>query len=203
MSRRIFAAAAMVMAAGVAQAADFPRTQSYSTPAAPYSRGWAGFYAGVNIGYQWGAVDNNPTRPAGVMGGVQAGYNWQQNQFVFGGETDLQVSGAEDTFAPWKFSNPWWGTLRARAGFTYSQFLFYVTGGLAYGSIHGNTLLLSENKTHTGWTAGVGAEVALNQLWTAKAEYLYVDLSQRLYTITGARNGLESNVIRFGLNYRF
>lgn len=199
--KKVLAAAAMIAMAGVAQAADFPRQTTYSP--LPVQRGWAGFYAGVNVGYQWGDVNRNPTQPSGVMGGVQAGYNWQQNQFVFGVETDLQVSGAEDTFAPWKFSNPWWGTLRGRAGVTWNQFLFYGTAGLAYGSIHGQNLLLEENKLHGGWTAGVGAEVALNQMWTAKAEYLYVDLSQRLYTITGARNGLESNVLRFGLNYRF
>ena len=66
---------------------------------------------------------------------MQAGYNGQFGQFVFGGETDLQVSDADDTFAPWKFSNPWFGTLRARAGFAMSNVLFYGTVGLAYGTL--------------------------------------------------------------------
>ena len=201
MRQIILAAAALATMAGAAQAADFPR-QQYSAPA-PYARGWQGFYAGVNVGYQWGDINNNPTSPSGIAGGVQAGYNWVFNQFVIGVETDLQVSGAEDTFAPWKFSNPWWGTVRGRAGVTWNQFLLYATAGLAYGSIHGQNLLLEENKLHGGWTAGVGVEVALNQMWTAKAEYLYVDLTQRIYSITGVSNGYESNVLRFGLNYRF
>ena len=58
---------------------------------------------------------------------MQAGYNGQYGQFVFGGETDMQVSDADDTFAPWKFSNPWFGTLRARAGFAMNNMLFYGT----------------------------------------------------------------------------
>ena len=49
---------------------------------------------------------------------MQAGYNWQYGRFVFGGETDLQFTDADDKFAAWKFSNPWFGTLRARAGVT-------------------------------------------------------------------------------------
>ena len=82
---------------------------------------WQGPYVGANLGYQWGGINNNSANPNGVAGGVQAGYNVQYGQFVFGGETDVQVSGANDTFAPWKFSNPWFGTLRARAGVAHEQ----------------------------------------------------------------------------------
>ena len=57
-----------------------------------------------------GRRQHSPTNPSGVMGGVQAGYNAQYGQFIFGGETDLQVTDADDKFAPWKFSNPWFGT---------------------------------------------------------------------------------------------
>ena len=38
---------------------------------------WAGPYLGVNLGYAWGSVQNNLTKPSGFVGGVQAGYNWQ------------------------------------------------------------------------------------------------------------------------------
>ena len=67
---------------------------------------WAGPYLGGNLGYAWGSVDNNLTKPSGFAGGVQAGYNWQQGPWVFGVEGDIQATGADDTFAPWKFSNP-------------------------------------------------------------------------------------------------
>ena len=204
MKKLIYAAstAAMMVATGAA-AADLPRSPYYSAPAPVSVYNWAGAYAGVNAGYQWGRTTNNVTQPAGVAGGVQLGYNWQNNQFVFGGETDLQVSGAEDTFAPWKFANPWFGTTRGRAGFVYSNFLFYGTAGLAYGGIRGEIIGLTESKTHTGWTAGLGAEVGFNPSWSARAEYLYIALSNRAYTVTGVSNGLESNLLRFGVNYHF
>ena len=73
--------------------------------------------------------------PSGFAGGVQAGYNWQSGPWVFGIEGDLQASGADDTFAPWKFSNPWFGTVRGRVGYAFNNVLFYGTGGLAFGEL--------------------------------------------------------------------
>src|SRR5688572_27785665 len=78
---------------------------------------WSGGYAGANFGYQWGRFTSSPLDPRGINGGVQAGYNWQTGQFVLGGEVDAQLSGAEDTFAACKFSNPWFGTARGRIGY--------------------------------------------------------------------------------------
>jgi outer membrane immunogenic protein len=174
----------------------------YSAPA-PLTFNWTGPYVGVNLGYQWATTTHNPTKPSGLEGGVQAGYNWQNGQFVFGAETDIQVSGADDTFAPWKFSNPWFGTLRGRAGVALNNILFYGTLGLAYGGVRGEISGLAESKTHIGWAAGGGMEVGLTPNWSARAEYLYVDLSDRSYSVTGTGNGIESNMLRFGVNYRF
>ncbi|MGC1466577.1 MAG: outer membrane protein [Pseudolabrys sp.] len=202
--KKFVCAAVTVMAAAAcssAMAADFPRGQPYSPAPAYYN--WAGPYAGVNLGYQWGEIANNPTQPSGVEGGLQAGYNWQNGQFVFGAEADLQASGADDTFAPWKFSNPWFGTVRGRAGIAMNNILFYGTLGLAFGELKGENLLLEESKTHGGWAGGLGVEVGFNRNWSARVEYLYMDLSNRAYSITGAQNGLQSNMIRFGINYHF
>jgi outer membrane immunogenic protein len=167
---------------------------------------WQGPYVGVNLGYQWSAVSANPTRPGGVTGGLQAGYNWHQQQFVFGVETDFQLSGADDVFAPWKFSNPWFGTLRGRAGFLLNNnTLFYATGGIAYGSLEAESTVTgaTESRIHPGWTAGIGAEMALSGNWSAKIEYLYINLYDRTYSLTGTSNGADSNILRMGLNYRF
>ena len=67
------------------------------------SYSWAGPYLGGNLGYNWGSVSNNPTRPSGFMGGVQIGYNVQSGPLVIGLEGDLQLNGAENRFAGWKF----------------------------------------------------------------------------------------------------
>jgi outer membrane immunogenic protein len=209
MNGKICAAAAAVMglATASASAADIGPGPYYSAPAyAPAtirSYSWMGPYLGINVGHQWGTVTNNPTKPSGFTGGIQGGYNWQTGQFVFGGETDLQLSAADDTFAPWKFSNPWFGTTRGRAGVALNNILIYGTGGIAYGGIRAENAGVTEARTLYGWAAGLGLEVGLTPNWSARAEYLYVDLNDRGYNLTGTQNGFESNLLRFGVNYRF
>ena len=196
--------AAAVAASGAAMAADIangPRPY-YSAPAPTYYN-WAGLYGGVNLGYEWGHVTSSSVDPTGIAGGAQLGYNWQWNHFVLGAETDIQASAADDTFAPWKFSNPWFGTLRGRAGYALNNILFYGTLGFAYGGLDGQLNSLSEDKTLTGWTGGAGMEVGFNPQWSAKVEYLYMDLGERAFSITGVNNGLQSNILRFGVNYHF
>lgn len=164
---------------------------------------WAGPYLGGNLGYAWGSVDNNPTKPSGFAGGVQAGYNFQTGPWVFGIEGDIQASGAEQTFAPWKFSNPWFGTVRGRAGYALNNVLFYGTGGLAFGELRATTFGLTESNTNAGWTLGVGAEMGFAPNWSAKVEYLYVDLANSNFVVTGASNGYRFGLIRAGVNYHF
>jgi outer membrane immunogenic protein len=164
---------------------------------------WAGPYLGGNLGYAWGSVDNNLTKPSGFSGGVQAGYNWQTGPWVFGIEGDIQATGAEDTFAPWKFSNPWFGTVRGRAGYAINNVLFYGTGGLAFGELRATTFGLSESQTNAGWTLGVGAEMGFAPNWSAKIEYLYVDLANSNFVVTGVSNGYRFGLVRAGVNYHF
>ena len=204
MPRTVFAAAlaALSLLLDAAVAAD---NLPYGAPARPGGYIWQGPYVGANLGYQWSSINNNAASPNGVAGGVQAGYNVQYGQFVFGGETDLQVTGADGTFAPWKFSNPWFGTLRARAGLAMSSVLFYGTVGLAYGTLDMKNTLTGVSESHTGpgWAGGAGVEVGLMGHWTARAEYLYVDLSSSSFVLDGANHGIQSNLLRLGVNYRF
>lgn len=206
MKKAIFVSAALAvgLAAGAAVAADIPRGPIYrGSVMAPTVYNWAGAYAGLNVGYQWGSTTNNPTSPSGIAGGGQIGYNWQNGQWVFGVETDAQLSGASDTFAPWKFSNPWFGTLRARGGWAINNVLLYGTFGLAYGNLHGEIPGLDETRTLVGWAGGIGGEYGFAPNWSAKIEYLYMDLGSRAFTVTGVNNGLHSNLVRFGFNYHF
>ncbi len=164
---------------------------------------WAGPYLGGNLGWAWGSVDNNLTKPSGFAGGVQGGYNWQTGPWVFGVEGDLEATGASDTFAPWKFSNPWFGTVRGRAGYAFNNILLYGTAGLAFGELKGETFGLTETHTNAGWTVGLGAEFGLSQNWSAKLEYLYVNLNDSNFTITGVQNGYRFGTLRAGVNYHF
>jgi outer membrane immunogenic protein len=185
-----------------AKAADMYAPYTVNQPLNAYS--WAGPYIGGNLGYEWGSVRNNPTKPSGFAGGAQAGYNWQSGNWVFGVEGDVEATAAEDTFAPWKFSNPWFGTLRGRAGYAISNVMFYGTGGLAFGELTGQTFGFSESHTTAGWTVGLGAEVGLAPHWSAKIEYLYVDLSSSQFvTVTNTSNSYHFGTFRAGVNYHF
>jgi outer membrane immunogenic protein len=208
MKRFVLGALALIAASWAApvRAADLPYAPrpAYTVNQPLNSFSWAGPYLGGNLGYDWGSVSNNPTKPSGFVGGAQAGYNWHNGgPWVFGVEGDLQVTGANDTFAPWKFSNPWFGTLRGRAGYAINNILFYGTGGLAFGELRAETFGLSESQSSVGWTLGAGTEFGFAPNWSAKIEYLYVDLSESRFSITGTTNGLRSSIVRAGVNYHF
>jgi len=195
------AAAALIGAAAPAHGADLMHPYFSAPPPLPaYS--WIGPYAGVNLGYEWSRATHTEANPHGFAGGLEGGYNWQAGSFVYGFETDLQASGANDTFANWKFYNPWFGTLRGRAGYAMNNILLYATLGLAYGGGKVRMGGLSDTHTHLGWAAGGGMEVGLTQNWSAKAEYLFVDLSDQRYVLFGS-TGFEAHILRFGVNYRF
>jgi outer membrane immunogenic protein len=216
--KRLVVGAAVLAAVGwtaSAKAADLNYGQrapyTVNQPLNAYS--WAGPYLGANLGYEWGSVNNNPAKPSGFVGGVQAGYNFQTGPWVFGVEGDIQAAGADDTFAPWKFSNPWFGTLRGRAGYAFSNVLFYGTAGLAFGELRAQTFGWTESHTSAGWTIGAGAEVGFAPNWSAKLEYLYMDLgsfSGGTYSLAplsaiGIRTDTDfrDHILRAGINYSF
>jgi len=171
--------------------------------------------------------------PAGVLAGPQIGANWQTGNLVLGVEADWQRTSQEDYACrddcngvlsiTYDQSLRWFGTARARLGVAQDRTLWYVTGGAAWGQIDDNFSLYSKffgvfpsvNATHelSGWTAGGGVETALAGPWTAKLEYLYVDLGSvtdsyftpALFGGTTFSNTtwIRNNIIRGGLNYRF
>jgi outer membrane immunogenic protein len=154
-----------------AAAADMPVKMPVKAPVVVFDP-WVGFYAGANIGYSWGPWDSSSNQRIfnfeslsaspkvnGILGGLQAGYNWRlAPQWIWGIEGDVQITGEKaseawtdpeggnvilQNFVPrtggpatlsseWKF--PWFGTLRLRAGYNPAEnWLLYVTGGLAVG----------------------------------------------------------------------
>jgi outer membrane immunogenic protein len=87
--------------------------------------------------------------------------------------------------------------------------IIYITGGFAYGDVHGWDALTpaSGSKIYTGWTAGGGVEWALLGNWSAKIEYLYVDLGkQQLFDVVPGvpeTVSVTTSIVRVGLNYKF
>ena len=75
---------------------------------------------------------------------------------------------------------------------------------LAFGTLKAETAgFATETHSNAGWTAGVGAEAGFAGNWSAKVEYLFVDLSSSTFASTGAGNGLSANLFRMGVNYHF
>ena len=202
MRKALLAGAMLAALSGAAIAADLPYRPRYGAPAL-VGYDWIGPYLGGHLGHQWTGVSNSGAEPSGLAGGVQAGVNWQSGSFVLGGEADLTLSAGNERFAAWKFANPWFGTLRARGGIAMDNVLVYGTVGFAYGRGRVELGGSAESSVHYGWTAGLGLEVGLTRNWSARAEYLFLSLGDQLYLLTGNRHGLDVNMLRLGVNYRF
>jgi outer membrane immunogenic protein len=85
------------------------------------------------------------------------------------------------------------------------RFLVYGTAGLAYGRGDVSVGGLSSKQTHIGWTVGAGVEAFLAPNITARVEYLFADLGKETYaTVLGpARVGIDTSMVRMGMNYKF
>ena len=104
-------------------------------------------------------------------------------------------------------------TVRARMGYAFDRTLIYVTWRRR--SREFPNRIESEAQTFdatakVGWAAGAGLEYALSESWSAKAEYLFVDLGTASCTsaancgsAAGASVTLTENLVRGGFNYRF
>ena len=140
----------------------------------------------------------------GVTGGAYAGYNFSMSNFLFGIEGDITASGMEGKNGAFTVSNPWDGTLRARAGFTIDRILLYGTGGLAFGEVKVKNAGSSDSNVQTGWTAGAGAEAAITGNVIGRFEYRYTDLGSNGFATTPASNvGFTSNQVFAGVGLKF
>lgn len=201
------AALAALFTVSAASAADIPARPYYKAPPAPVFN-WTGFYIGVHGGYAWGDADLNgvSAEPEGAFGGVQLGYNWQFSpNWVFGIETDIAFSDINDSVAGNNTDLRYFGTVRARVGYAWDRSLLYVTGGFAYGNNEISTGAGSDDQTHFGYAVGAGYEWAFARGWSAKIEYLYVDLDSETYNVGGVvgNASLDFSTIKLGVNYRF
>ncbi|MGH6771795.1 MAG: outer membrane protein [Xanthobacteraceae bacterium] len=219
MKRVILACAGLLVLAASAGAADLPRRYDPAPVRAPVYGlyNWTGFYIGINGGGGWGHSDWTSAGGFDLNGGLiggTIGYNWQSGPMVFGLEGDIDwtnIKGSTTVLCGVACStrNSWLATVRGRLGYSFDRFMPYVTGGLAMGDIAarvGGTEVSSD--TNAGWTVGGGLEFAIAGNWTAKAEYLYVDLGDFNCGIAcGVGNpdnvSFRTHIVRGGVNVRF
>jgi opacity protein-like surface antigen len=114
-------------------------------------------------------------------------------------------------------NNTWLATVRGRAGYAFDRLLVYGTAGGALGDVRAN---FSDDPvssaTKAGWAAGAGVEFALDRNWSAKAEYLFVDLGNGSCTaacaivnpdgpplIPDVSVRFDESLVRAGIDYKF
>jgi outer membrane immunogenic protein len=114
----------------------------------------------------------------------------------------------------------WFGTVRGRVGILATpRVLLYATGGLAYGEVKSgatiapvttgiSAVIPGVSNTNVGWTVGAGVEGVIAGNWTAKLEYLYVDLgtvsgSFATNLVSNFSSRITDNILRAGINYKF
>ena len=221
----VFAAAVFSLGAVDAASSGDLLPQVYAPPVLPPSYEWTNCYGGLNAGGMWSpGMDFNRGMDAfAFTGGGQVGCNWRAwSSFVWGGEADLQytgLDGSRDEYAPnasahQDFRSRWLATFRGRAGWLAAPNMYlYGTGGLAlvnntaFSSVTFNGTInnLSDSTTHAGWTAGAGLEWMLTPQWSAKVEYLYVDIGHATnpLPIFNKEISLTENIFRVGVNYHF
>jgi outer membrane immunogenic protein len=233
MKRMLFAGAVAFAVASPALAADLvqpppppPQAPATYVPPAPPAYNWGGIYIGINGGYAFGNSDWNGGTPAGtgnfnlnggLVGGT-LGFNYQAGAFVFGVEGDgdwADINGNTSNGAcagsTCQTSSDWLATLRGRIGYAFDRVLIYGTAGGAGGDVKATLttagVSTSTDNTEWGWTAGGGIEFAITENVTAKAEYLFVDLSNGSCAAAVCGTTLpvsfDASLIRAGVNFKF
>jgi len=223
--KKLLLASACMVALGTASApaADLGRRPPPPAPA-PYvtpAYNWTGFYVGINGGGDFGrssfsnVLGTQSTNIDGGMVGGTLGYNYQIYQLVLGLEGDVDWADNRGSTTSGicpggtcSFRNDWLATVRGRVGYAVDRFMPYVTGGAAFGNLKTSVPgFAGQDTTNAGWTAGGGLEFAISGPWTAKVEYLYVDLGKDSCSAVNCgvptNVNFHTNVVRAGLNYRF
>lgn len=172
--------------------------------------------------------DNNMD---GVTVGGYVGYNYRIDQVVLGLEGDVNwdnASGSNSVLGALNYDTGinWDISLRARLGLVVDErALLYVTGGPSWVStdVDSNLGFIAadvpnvsngDDSTEFGWVLGAGAEYAITEHLSVKAEYLhgwYGDADLDLFKATDGvdsekyvlKQNLQTNVVRVGLAYHF
>jgi high affinity Mn2+ porin len=192
---------------------------------------WTGLYVGGHVGYSRGAarvaltdLNSSDFRSSfgTLMGGVQVGYNFVlPSRLLLGIEADMSFPNylsADDV--AWFRTTPdtdiaemidFTGTLRGRLGYAFDHWLVYATGGLSWSLARFlQTPGLGDDRDkvlrlHNGWSVGAGTELAIAPRWSARLEYLYLNLGDVDASFpSGATAGVSFHLhtIRAGLNYK-
>lgn len=202
---------ALFALSGVAIAADVPvrAPQQVYTKAAPAAWSWEGQYIGIHGGYMDATNDATSAaafefNPSGGYGGLQFGYlHHLSRNWVIGYEVDVSFGDINGAGPASNNNIEFFGTARTRLGYAQGPWLFYGTAGLAWAQTELVFAAASVDRSQVGYAIGAGVEYALSRNWSAKFEYLYMDLGDTASTGAVLTTDLTAHTVRLGLNYRF
>lgn len=159
-------------------------------------------------------------KPEGGFVGAQGGFNFVfDNSLMLGVEGDYAFASLKDDGAGGTgifnthvdLEIEQLASVRARMGMAMGQWLPFVTAGWGWAQADRSTFnslfgTSSESNWHDGWTAGLGAEYAIDERWSVKAEYRYYDLGEENYGVAapgGTDVDLELHTVQVGVNIHF
>ena len=201
---------AVAMGIGPALAADLSGSNAAPDPVIQLP-GWEGTYLGATSGVvrTRGDEDGDAKTSTDYIGGVFAGYNAQTGKVVYGVEGELGYNGLKASSLGADIKGGVNGAVRGRLGYAVNdRLLIYTAAGLAAGRYSVKDGSVSDSRMLTGWTAGVGADVALTDKVFARGEYRYTNMgsigSNTFETAGGpAKLSGGMNEFRIGLGVRF
>ncbi|MBI1620290.1 outer membrane protein [Aquamicrobium zhengzhouense] len=172
---------------------------------------WAGGYAGVHLGYGFsGSVDTpgNDIETDGFLGGAFGGYNFQNGQFVYGLEGDINYNDADGSNGGIEARSRYDGSIRARAGMAVTDdVLVYGTFGGAAEKLRLTDTATGERDSSTmlGYTVGGGVDARLTEQVFARGEYRYTDYGSEDFNLGGTTTEYDSSNHRvtLGVGFKF
>lgn len=192
---------------------------------------WTGLYIGGNVGYTWttsGAAFTTapldtfsiPQSESGFSGGLVLGYNQQVDNFVLGIEAGANINNIGATFddpLAGGFAPPgstvtaksdYSGQLLVKGGVALGNVMPYLVGGVV--AAHVTTTASAggadDDGIFTGWGAGGGIAVGVDDHWSANVQYLHSDLTGPNFNAGLPYETSEhptNDTVTAGINYKF
>ncbi|MBU3030913.1 outer membrane protein [Paracoccus marinaquae] len=188
---------------------------------------WAGGYVGGSIGYGWTSDEDlrvdgaaGSTTPGslemdGAVYGLHTGYRWQNQNWVYGVEGSVLGGNLDDSLD----SNGYTAeqemkyavSLKGQLGYLVNPAtLVYGSVGVAHGKFdvayNGAAGMVDSDFSRTGYSLGLGVERKLNDNWSLRGDYEYMNFGDETVRGTAGSSATfepELHKVSMGVNYRF
>lgn len=182
------------------------------------ARDWSGFYAGIALDGAGGGADFDTIgkkgdldiRKKGYGASVLAGYNFTSSGWMLGVETDMTLIDISTRSAVSGLGTvtqdaDWLGSVGLRAGYAWDSVMIYGAGGAAFSDFAVTSSLGGKSDNlNVGLVVGAGAELAIDENWSARGEMLgYVFDGKAVFG--GNRQNFDAGfgLVRVGVTRKF